>query len=69
MITPSFVGLMMNGLLTFVATIMLIINWNRIRNPYAVILLFLLAISIGIHSILHFLQETKGFNPLLRLYN
>ena len=63
--TPSFLGLIISGFLNLIAIILIIVNFNVITSAMFVQFVLLLAISIGIHSVLHFQQEVHfGFNPL-----
>jgi hypothetical protein len=62
---PSFIGHIMNGLLLFFALWMFYNNWNTIDKTNIIIIIILLSIAIGIHSILHHCEEIYyDFNPL-----
>lgn len=63
--TPSFLGLIFTGFLNLIAVILLLIYSTSMSAPVLIQYILLLAISIGIHSILHFQQEIHyNFNPL-----
>ena len=65
---PSFYAHIINGLLLFVALILLYNNYSKIRNldPYSLIILTLLfSISIGIHGLSHLgLENVYNYNPI-----
>ena len=62
---PSFLGLGITGIITTIAIITYILNFKKFNTNEHVTLLFLMSITIGIHSILHHYEEIYyGFNPL-----
>lgn len=62
---PSFLGLILTGLLNLVAVILVAVNFNAIPAVMFIKIILLFCISIGIHSMLHFQEELYyGFNPL-----
>lgn len=63
-ITPSLLGLVVSGILTLVAVVYLLMNYSVLKTGEMIMVLFLLAIAIGMHSTVHYLQEKRGFNPL-----
>ena len=61
---PSFASLVITGLLIFVAIIMTIINFNGLRPYESIMIIFLMAISIGLHGIQHFNEDLfYDYNP------
>lgn len=63
-ITPSLLGLFVSGLLTVFAVLYVVMNYKTLSSPDMAMVLLLLAIAVGIHSLLHYFQERRGFNPL-----
>lgn len=65
---PSFYAHVLNGVLLFIAVIVLYNNYskiNKIDTYKIVILLLLFSIGIGIHGISHQgLEKNYNFNPL-----
>lgn len=62
---PSFLGLIATGFLNLLAIILVLVNFNAITSAMFIQIVLLFAISIGIHSMLHFQQEIHfDFNPL-----
>ena len=65
---PSFYGHIINGLLIFIATIVVYFNWKSIRkmDSYKITLLILVfSIAIGVHGLSHLgLESRYSFNPL-----
>lgn len=65
---PSFYAHVLNGILLFIALIVLFKNYskiNKIDTYKIVILLLLFSIGIGIHGISHQgLEKNYNFNPL-----
>lgn len=65
---PSFYGHMFNGLLIFLAIIIILFNYCRIKKlnfDKIVTLLLLFSISIGIHGLSHLgLEKGYNYNPL-----
>lgn len=65
---PSFYAHVLNGVLLFIAVIVLYNNYskiNKIDTYKIVILLLLFSIAIGIHGISHQgLEKNYNFNPL-----
>lgn len=62
---PSFLGLILTGLLNLLAIILVAVNFNAISPVMFIQVILLFCISIGIHSMLHFHEELYyGFNPL-----
>lgn len=70
--TPSFYAHIANGLLLFLSFIIIVVNYNKIKNLETVtLLLFLLiiSISIGIHGLMHLeLERVYGYNPISFLF-
>jgi len=67
-LTPSFYAHIINGVLLFMALIILFNNYSKfvILDPYKLILLVLIfSISIGIHGLSHLGLETNyNYNPM-----
>lgn len=63
-VTPSLLGLFVSGLLTLFAVLYVVMNYRTLSSPDMAMVLLLLAIAVGIHSLLHYFQERRGFNPL-----
>lgn len=62
---PSFLGLILTGLLNLVIVILILMNLQAMSGVVLIQVLLLLCISIGIHSMLHFYEEYHyDFNPL-----
>ena len=63
---PSFYGHIINGILLFIAVILLYKNYSNIIHlePYKLIsLMLLLSISVGIHSLSHLgLEKGMGYS-------
>ena len=66
--TPSFYAHILNGLLLFIAFILLYKNYSKIIHlePYKLISLTLFSsIAIGIHGLSHLgLEKGYGYNPI-----
>jgi hypothetical protein len=69
---PSFYAHVLNGILLFIALIIMVLNYSRLtrleaypgRTAY-LILLLLLSIAVGVHGISHLgLEYVYGFNPM-----
>lgn len=69
-LAPSFYAHSINGILLFIALIIMITNYSKLvrleaypgRTAY---LLLLLSIAVGIHGISHLgLESVYGFNPI-----
>jgi hypothetical protein len=69
---PSFYSHITNGVLLFIAFIILYKSYSKIiyLEPYKVIsLILLLSISVGIHSLSHLgLEKCYGYNPISIIY-
>ena len=67
--TPSFYAHIINGILIFIAIIMLYKNYSKIIKikPYNLIVLVLFfSISIGLHGLSHMgLEKIYNYNPLI----
>jgi hypothetical protein len=64
---PSIIGQFINGILILFATYLIIFNSKKFDDVYkTIIIVLLLSISIGIHTILHHIEEINyDFNPLV----
>ena len=66
--TPSFYAHIINGLLLFIAFVLVYKNYSQIKKiePYKLITLTLIfSISIGIHGLSHLgLEKVYNYNPL-----
>lgn len=63
--TPSFIGLCITGLLILIALIYIVKFYKRIDNANWIIVILLLTIAIGIHSMLHaYAEERLDWNPI-----
>ena len=71
-LTPSFYSHLINGVLLFIAFILLYKYFSKITQlePYKLIsLMLLLSISIGIHGLTHLgLEKGYGYNPMSVIY-
>ncbi len=65
---PSFYAHVLNGILLFIAMILLYTNYSKIiqLEPYKLLcLILLLSLSVGIHGLSHLgLEKEYGYNPL-----
>jgi hypothetical protein len=62
---PSFITHIINGLLSFIALILYLSNYQKINIENTLIIILLLSIAFGIHGILHHYEEIYyDFNPL-----
>lgn len=68
---PSFYAHVLNGIMLFIAMILLYINYSKIVQPYQLVCVtLLLSIAIGIHGLSHLGQEKEyGYNPLAAYMN
>jgi hypothetical protein len=68
MMYPSFYAHILNGVLLFIAMIMLYTNYSKIiqLEPYKLICLtLLLSLTVGVHGLSHLgLEKEYGYNPL-----
>jgi hypothetical protein len=68
-VEPSFYAHIISGIFMFIAIIIMIMNYSKIKSLDSyrfLILIMLLSISIGIHGISHLGLETiYGYNPLV----
>jgi hypothetical protein len=71
-LTPSFYSHISNGVLLFIAFILLYKNYSKIIHlePYQLIsVILLLSMSIGIHGLSHLgLEKNYGYNPMSIIY-
>ena len=69
---PSFYAHILNGLLLFLACILIYTNYSKIINLdfYKLIsIILLLSLSIGIHGLSHLgLEKGYGYNPMSMLF-
>ena len=67
---PSFYAHGLNGLLLFIALIVIVLNYSRLTRLEAcpgrtAYLILLLSIAVGVHGISHLgLEYVYGFNPM-----
>ena len=62
---PSFLSSIISGILILVAIILTIINSNNLTKYETIMVLFAMAISLGIHGFQHAYEEMYyDFNPL-----
>jgi hypothetical protein len=62
---PSFLSHIINGLLSFIALILYLSNYEKINVENTLFIILLLSIAFGIHGILHHYEELYyDFNPL-----
>uniref|UniRef100_A0A6C0E4E8 Uncharacterized protein n=1 Tax=viral metagenome TaxID=1070528 RepID=A0A6C0E4E8_9ZZZZ len=68
MYTPSFYAHVLNGLLLFVAVILVCLYYSQIKkiNAYNMVLLLLVfSLAVGIHGISHLgMEYIYGYNPV-----
>jgi len=63
---PSFISSTLSGIIIFIASIYYISNIKQINETNQTIILLLLGIGIGIHSLSHYYEEIYfNFNPLI----
>lgn len=67
-LNPSFYAHILNGILLFIAFVILYSNYSKIIHvePYKLLcLVLLLSLSVGIHGLSHLgLEKGYGYNPL-----
>jgi hypothetical protein len=67
---PSFYAHVVNGILLFIALIIMVLNYSRLTRLEAypgrtAYLILLLSIAVGVHGISHLgLEYVYGFNPM-----
>jgi hypothetical protein len=62
---PSFIGQAFNGLLMLATLIYAFVYWKVLSNYEQIVVISLLSIQIGLHSVLHHIEEIYyNFNPL-----
>jgi len=62
---PSFIASGINGSIMLVVTILTIIYWGQLSDYEKIIIMSLLGIQIGIHALLHHVEEIYyNYNPL-----
>ena len=62
---PSFFAFVLNGLLLGVAIIMFAMNYKTLDTKNSIVIILILSIAVGIHSMLHYREEKDyKFNPL-----
>jgi len=65
---PSFYAHVLNGILLFIAIVLLYSNYSKITHlePYKLIsITLLLSLTVGIHGLSHLgLEKEYGYNPL-----
>jgi hypothetical protein len=62
---PSFIAAGVNGFLMLCVVIYVVFSWKELGNYERMILMSLIALQIGIHALLHHVEEIfYGFNPL-----
>jgi hypothetical protein len=67
---PSFYAHVLNGILLFIALIIMVLNYSRLTRLEAypgrtAYLILLLSIAVGVHGISHLgLEYVYGFNPM-----
>jgi hypothetical protein len=62
---PSLIGASINGLLILIILVYTVVFRSTMSNYERIILMSLMSIQIGIHSLLHHIEEIKyDFNPL-----
>jgi hypothetical protein len=63
---PSFIAFIINGLFIFLSMLYVIYNYNAIMGVQTIILLLLFSIAIGVHAMLHHIEEiVYDFNPFV----
>lgn len=62
---PSFIAAGINGLLLMIVVIFTLIYWGTIGNYEKSVLLSLIGLQIGVHALLHHVEEIYyDYNPL-----
>lgn len=62
---PSFIASMFNGLLMLVVLIYTVIYWKELSNYERIVIMSLIALQIGLHGLLHHIEEISyDWNPL-----
>lgn len=65
---PSFLAFMLNGLLLGLSVVMFALNYKTIDTNSSIMIILVMSIAIGVHSMLHYREEKDyGFNPLKKL--
>lgn len=63
---PSFVGLVASGFLIFIALLVVLMKYDKVRAEHAIMIILLFAIAVSAHSIQHSFEEIFfHFNPLV----
>jgi hypothetical protein len=60
MFKPSFLGFIFNGIILGIAIILFFMYFNDFQRKDIVLLVLLLSIGIGIHSMLHYREEKES---------
>jgi uncharacterized membrane protein len=69
-VRPSFLGFMLNGLLLGIGFIIFVLNYKKIGIKNMIIILLVMSIAVGIHSMLHYREEKDyGFNPIKKFFS
>jgi hypothetical protein len=67
---PSFIAAGINGVLMLIVIVSIISYWGELSNYEKMVLMSLLAIQIGLHALLHHVEEIYyHFNPLENQWN
>jgi uncharacterized membrane protein len=62
---PSFLAFNLQGILLAIIVLLFIQNYKSLSKKDLMLGLLLFSIAVGVHSILHHIEEqTYGFNPL-----
>jgi hypothetical protein len=62
---PSFFAFSLQGILLAIIVLLFIQNYKSLSNKDLILGLLLFSIAVGVHSILHHIEEQSyGFNPL-----
>jgi hypothetical protein len=62
---PSFLAFNFHGILLAIILLLFIKNYKTLNNKELLNILLLFSITVGIHSILHHIEEQLyGFNPI-----
>lgn len=62
---PSFLAAGINGLTMLIVIILVVIYWKSLSDYERIIVMSLLSLQIGIHALLHHMEEIHyNYNPL-----
>jgi hypothetical protein len=67
---PSFIGAGLNGLIMLIVFVYAFMYWSKMNNYEQIIIISLIGIQLGIHALLHHMEEIYyDYNPLENKWN